>query len=62
MTSQDIALINKIRLEAFEELRQDLKWAPWPISSLAILEKSIAHLTATSLPQRYISLVKQEQT
>jgi hypothetical protein len=49
-------LIDRVRLLAFEELRQEVKWADWPIGSLMIVEQAIDKLTMKTADNRYMSL------
>jgi hypothetical protein len=49
-------LIDRVRLLAFEELRQEVKWAPWTIDNLLIVERAIDKLTAKAADDRYMSL------
>jgi hypothetical protein len=48
--------INNIRLVAFEELRQEVKLANWPIGSLLIVEKAIENLKKKVLSKKYQQL------
>jgi hypothetical protein len=45
--------INKIRILALEEARQNLKYATWSISSTLEMERIIDNLKAKSLPSEY---------
>lgn len=41
-------LIKETRLKAIEEVRQAVKWADWPITSLSIVEKACEELSLRS--------------
>lgn len=46
-------IIKEIRIKAIEEVRQELKWAEWPISSFAIVEKTCKNISEKEPDQRY---------
>lgn len=51
-------LIKETRLKAIEEVRQAVKWADWPISSLSIVEKACEKLSLEEPDNRYKGYVK----
>lgn len=46
-------IIKETRVKAIEELRQELKWADWPISSWAIVEDACEKLSQKEPDNRY---------
>ena len=51
-------LTKETRLKAIEEVRQAVKWADWPISSLSIVEKACEKLSLEEPDNRYKGYVK----
>lgn len=51
-------LIKETRLKALEEVRQAVKWADWPITSLSIVEKACEELSLEEPDNRYKGYVK----
>lgn len=46
-------LIKEVRIKAIEEVRQELKWADWPISCLSFVENACKNLSEKEPDQRY---------
>ena len=54
-------IVKEVRLKAFEELRQHVKYAPWPIDSLMIVERAIEELSKKELGRPYQKFVQVYQ-
>ena len=50
MTNEEVRVV---RLRVLEEVRQAMKYASWPITSLSLLEKELEYLSSIPLPRRY---------
>jgi hypothetical protein len=46
-------IVEETRVKAIEEVRQQLKWADWPISSWAIVEDACEKLSQRKPDNRY---------
>ena len=51
-------LIKETRIKAIEEVRQEVKWADWPMSSLNIIEKACEKLSLKEPDNRYKGYLK----
>ena len=51
-------LVRETRIKAIEELRQEVKWASWPIDSLVIVEKACEDLWKKEPDNRYVGYSK----
>lgn len=51
-------LIEETRLKAIEEVRQEVKWADWPIKSFSIVEKACEKLSLEKPDRRYTEHLK----
>lgn len=54
-------LIKETRLKAIEEVRQAVKWADWPITSLSIVEKACEKLSLEEPDNRYTGYLKNNE-
>lgn len=54
-------IVQEVRLKAFEELRQHVKYAPWPIDSLMIVERAIEELSKKEPGQAFNKFIQQYQ-
>ena len=54
-------LIKETRIKAIEEIRQEVKCANWPISSLSIVEKACEKLSLEDPDNRYTGYLKKNE-
>ncbi len=54
-------LIKETRIKAIEEIRQEVKWANWPISSLSIVEEACEKLSLEEPDNRYTGYLKNNE-